>query len=182
MNTITLTQDGAIQCNGVPLSSSPVKYLNHQVELGDAFTLRSYFKMLERYPLLSEINDFYPVLREQIAKCPEDGCTWPDFECLIFTKTVEIIGFPHEPRLEIFSTLRGAQNGGEGEIRSLMLENILDMPIRLGKLKHIVFGDKVDEFLFETVFTLFEFIDGITWELSFQNGSNGCIIKEVKHV
>ena len=41
------------------------------------------------------------------------------------------------------------------------LENLLDMPLKLGRLRHIVFGDKVDTLEFETVYSLFEFIDGV---------------------
>ncbi len=48
------------------------------------------------------------------------------------------------------------------EIKDFPLESLLDMPLRLGKLKHIVFGDKVDLFEFDTVFTLFELIDAIS--------------------
>ena len=54
---------------------------------------------------------------------------------------------------------------------------ILDMPVRLGRLRHIVFGDKVDIFEFDTVFTLFEFIEGIAWELGFQVGSTQCALR-----
>ena len=52
----------------------------------------------------------------------------------------------------------------------------MDMPLKLGVLKHIVFGDKVDVFEFETVFNLFEFIEGIIWELSFQGTPKECTL------
>ena len=50
------------------------------------------------------------------------------------------------------------------------------MPLRLGLLKHVVFGDRVDVFSFETVYTLFEFIDSIAWELSFHGTPRECKI------
>jgi len=62
------------------------------------------------------------------------------------------------------------------EIKSFHLESILDMPLKLGVLKHIVFGDKVDVFEFDTVFNLFDFIEGIIWELSFQGNPKECAI------
>ena len=62
-------------------------------------------------------------------------------------------------------------------ISAEMLENILDMPLKLGKLKHIVFGDKVDILEFDTVFNLFEFIDGIMWELGFQGTLTACELR-----
>ena len=77
-----------------------------------------------------------------------------------------MIGYPGK-KLEIYSSIRGILEKDAAEIRSLQLNSLLDMPLKLGRLKHVVFGDRVDIFEFDTVFTLFEFIDGITWELSF---------------
>ena len=51
------------------------------------------------------------------------------------------------------------------------------MPVKLGRLKHMVLGDQVDIFEFETVFSLFEFIDGIAWELSFHDIPESCEIR-----
>ncbi len=177
MNSIILNTEGRIVSDQKQTGSNPLKYLNHQVELGPGFSLRSYFRMLDQYPYFGEINEFFPLVREQYRECPEKGCTWEDIQYLEFAKTVELIGFPSEPRLEIYNVLRGIRNSKDCEIKSLLLENLLDIPLRLGKLKHIVFGDKVDVFEFETVFTLFEMIDGIAWELSFQSGSNFCGIR-----
>jgi hypothetical protein len=95
---------------------------------------------------------------------------------LEFYKTVEMVGFPGEPRLEIYHTLSGVCGSDNLEIKSFNLESILDMPLKLGVLKHIVFGDKVDVFEFDTVFNLFEFIGGIIWELSFQGTPKECAI------
>jgi len=177
MNRIILDKEGRIISDQMQADSNPLNYLNHQVELGPEFSLRSCFRMLDQYPCFSEINEFFPLVREQYRKCPEKGCTWEDIEYLEFAKTVELIGFPSEPRLEIYNVLRGVRENKDCKIKSLLLENLLDIPMRLGKLRHIVFGDKVDVFEFETVFTLFEMIDGIAWELSFQDGSNFCTIR-----
>ncbi len=176
MNRITLNADGKIT-GEQPMNSNPLKYLNQQVELAADFSLRSYFRMLDHYQYIGEINEFFPVIREQYRECPALGCIWENIAYLEFAKTVELIGFPSEPRLEIYHVLRGIKDEKEHKIKSLLLENLLDIPLRLGKLKHIVFGDKVDIFEFETVFTLFELIDGIAWELSFQDGSNFCGIR-----
>ena len=177
MNEITINQEGAILYHRQPVTSNPLKFLNYQIELAEDFTLRGYFAMLSRYPLLAEINEFFPTILEQYAECPANGCVWDSAEYLEFGKTVELIGFPNEPRLEIYNDLKGIQEEKSTEIRSVLLDNLVDISIRLGDLKHIVFGDKVDVFRFETVFTLFEFIDGITWELSFQPATNACSIR-----
>ena len=150
--------------------------LGCQVELGQGYTLRSFFRMFEKYALLVKLDAFVADCRQRYLRCPKGHCTSDDIDHLQFYKTVEMIGFPGEPRLEIYNTLCGAHGGGNLEIKSFHLENLLDMPLKLGALKHIVFGDKVDVFEFDTVFSLFEFIEGIIWELSFQGTPKECAI------
>ncbi len=47
----------------------------------------------------------------------------------------------------------------------------------VGYLKHVIFGDKVDVFEFDTFYNFFEFIDGIAWELSFHGAPAKCEIR-----
>ena len=79
--------------------------------------------------------------------------------------------------MEIYHSLYGVQDGNLSEIRLFTLEMLLDAPLKLGKLKHVVFGDKMDMFEFDTVFTLFELIDAIVWELSFHGSLLACDIR-----
>lgn len=106
-----------------------------------------------------------------------DGCICDDFDCMVFSKTVEMIGYSGEPWLEIYSSLKGEGCDFSCEIRNYELEHLLDMPLQLGQLRHIVFGDRVEEFAFGTVFNLFEFIDGIVWELSFHGTLRACALR-----
>ena len=88
-----------------------------------------------------------------------------------------MIGYPGKPRLEIYHSLQGRSGSETEQLKSSSLEGLLDMPVKLGKLKHMVLGDQVDIFEFETVFSLFEFIDGIAWELSFHGTPEACEIR-----
>jgi len=166
MYALSLKNDGAIYYNQSAVDSEVLKYLSYQIGLEDKYTLRSFFEMIEKYELLGKLNSFLPTCIEQYQTCPEQGCESDIIGHLEFSKTVEMIGVP-EKRLEIYSSIRGVRKSDRVEIRSLQLNSLLDMPLRLGRLKHVIFGDRVDIFEFDTVFTLFEFIDGITWELSF---------------
>lgn len=177
MNTVTLKNNGALFCDGKPVSDEPLMCLGMQVVLDDGVTLRSVFRMIKKYPLLARLNAFFPTYIEQYGQAPADGCTSDDFIHVTFSKTVEMIGYPGEPRLEIYSALKGEGGQAPREIRNYELEHLLDMPLHLGKLRHIVFGDKVDQFEFGTVFTLFEFIDGIVWELSFHGTLRACALR-----
>ena len=152
-------------------------FLGYRIELASKYTLRSFFKMAKRYDRLRELNAFFPSYLKQYAQSPESGCVNDLFDYLCFGKTVEMVGFPGEPNLTIYHWLNGVSSNDISEIRSVALENFLDMPLQLGRLKHVVFGDKMDTFDFETAYSLFEFIDGIVWELSFQGTLTACELR-----
>jgi len=177
MNHVTLASDGSIVHNGKTVETGPLVFLSYQVDLEDGYTLRSYFRMLEKYPLLIESNAFYPTFLEKYKEAAESGCAYPGFDCLELGKNVEMIGFPGKPRLEVYTTFVGRQGDEGTEIKSIQIESLLDVPLRLGNLKHVVFGDKVDIFEFETVFSFFEFLDGIAWELSFHGTPKHCELR-----
>jgi hypothetical protein len=177
MNRVTLCADGTLTVDAGKVAEQPLRYLGWQLQLDGHCTLRSYFRLLNAYAPLTRLGDFFTILLEQYGRCPQQDCHWPDFNCLEFGKVVEMIGFPGDPRLEIYNALRGVKDDKTEEIRALPFEVLMDMPIRLGRLKHVIFGDSVDTFMFDTVFSLFEFIDGIAWELSFHGTPPECQIR-----
>ncbi len=177
MNPVELSADGRLTQDGKMIDSRPLPVLGAPVRLAEGCTLRSCFRLVANHPILAELNPFFPTCMEQVAGCPETGCRDPEIVETLVTKTVEMIGFPGKPRLEIYHSLVAVGNEDIREIRLCPLESILDMPLRLGKLKHIVFGDRVDVFEFETVFTLFELLDTIAWELSFHGSPPACRLR-----
>jgi len=176
MYAVSLKKDGTIDHKQNAVNSDVLKYLSYQIGLEEGYTLRSFFEMIGKYAQLEKLNSFLPTYTEQYLACPQQGCESGALEYLEFAKTVEMIGYP-EKRLEIYSSIRGIQKNDTVEIRSLQLNSLLDMPLKLGRLKHVVFGDHVDIFEFDTVFTLFEFIDGIAWELSFHVTPEQCELR-----
>ena len=176
MYVLSLKKDGTIYNKQGAVVSNVLNYLSYQIRLEKAYTLRSFFEMIDKYALLGELNSFFPTLIEQVLNCPEQGCDSEVIGHLEFSKTVEMIGYP-DKKLEIYSSVFGIHQNDAVEIRSLPLNSLLDLPFKLGRLKHVVFGDRVDIFEFDTVFTLFEFIDGITWELSFHVTPEQCELR-----
>ena len=176
MNQITLLNDGSIIESNKIVPGDSLMILGCQVELGQGYTLRSFFQMFEKYELLVKLDAFVADCMQRYQGCPKTHCVSDDIDHLEFYKTVEMIGFPDEPRLEIYHTLCGVRGTETLAIKLFHLESILDMSLKLGVLKHIIFGDKVDVFEFDTVFNLFEFIGGIVWELSFQGTPKECAI------
>ena len=176
MHTIELSPVGDIIADAQIVRTSALGYLTYRVDLAPGYCLRSFFRMVEKYPLLAELSAFFGSYLEQYRACPDSGCDTAGFEQLEFTKRVEMIGYPGEPRLEIYHALKGISGAQSSDIKSSRLVGLLDLPLSLGKLKHVVFGDKMDAFDFDTVINLFEFIDGIAWELSFHGTPDACEI------
>ena len=176
MNAITLKKNGEINLDGETVKSDALQLLSFQIGLEKDYTLRSFFEMLDKYTLLAKLNDFFPTYSKQYRSCPEQGCASSLVDYLEFGKTVEMIGVP-DKRLEIYNALVGVRASETSEIKSMQLDSLLDLPLKLGRLKHIVFGDRVDIFEFDTVYTLFELIDGIGWELSFHATPEQCELR-----
>lgn len=176
MNTITLLPDGSLAEAGKPVETDPLTHLAHRVELSPGYTLRSFFRMCEAWPVLTRFNSFLPMLMERYRDSAGSGCAYGEFDYLGLAKTVEMIGFPGKPRLEIYMTFQGVRGRETSELKFLQMENLLDMPVRLCRLRHIIFGDKMDVLEFDTVYSLFEFIDGVGWELSFLGAPDQCAI------
>ncbi|MDM8539894.1 hypothetical protein QUF90_02285 [Desulfococcaceae bacterium HSG9] len=177
MNKISLKKNGSIAHNGKIAEDDPLMYLSFGITLEDGYTLRSFFQLFEHYEILSRLNAFFATFREQYEESPSEHCLYDGFDYLEFAKIVEMVGFPGEPRLDIYHSLRGILKDETFELKAIALDCLLDMPLKTGALKHIVFGDSVDVFTFETAYTLFEFIDGVLWDLSFQGTLMACELR-----
>ena len=177
MNTITIKKDGSVICNGKKAYNEILLYLNHKVELEEGFALRSYFEMIRQYPALEKLNPFFSSFMQQYSASSENDFSADQIDFLELSKTVEMIGYPGDPRLEVYNTFRGIAGKESIEIKFFQIKTLLSTPVRLGRLKHVIFGDKVDVFEFDTFYNLFEFIDGIAWELSFHGAPATCEIR-----
>lgn len=176
MDSLCLNIDGTIETIPRKDQAALLACLARQVILASGYTLRSFFRMLETYEALLHLNAFFPDLREQFHRGPDEGCRVDGIDCLILERTVEMIGFPGEPRLEIYRSFTGWGDGNAVSIKEFQVDMLLDIPVRLGKLKHVIFGDQVDVFEFDTIFTFFEFVEGIGWELGFHGTPRECQI------
>ena len=137
MNVIKLLSDGQLMDDRSVVQDDPIGYLSWRIKLEEPYRLRSFFRLIDRYPVLVKLNLFLPSLMEQYRASPKEHCTGSGFDTLQFSKTVEMIGFPGKPRLEIYQSLKGLEGTGADDIKSSRLEGLLDLPLGLGKLKHI---------------------------------------------
>jgi hypothetical protein len=176
MNTIALKIDGTLTYRDKPVVNEPLPYLGFHVVLEPGYTLRSFFRLLEHYSDLARLNPFSESFVANYQTCPETGCRCDSVGHLELTRTVEMIGYPGNPSMQLFVNLEGRNADQTCDIKPYWLERLLDLPLRLGGLKHCVFGDQMDTFDFETGFTLFELIDAICWQLSFHNLPEQCRI------
>jgi len=176
MNQLEINTDGILFIEEKQISDI-LSFLDYQVDLDKMFSLRSFFKMLETYPVLKKLNPFISSCIEEYKASPDCGCTDAGSEYFQIGKVIEMTGFPGNPGIETYVTFQGIKYNEIIDIKSLWLSNMLDMVLQQGPLKHVIFGDRIDTFTFETSFNLFEFVDGISWALSFHNMPAECRLK-----
>jgi hypothetical protein len=177
MNKIFIDPYGHILKKGKKQTGPVLKLLGKPIELDKAFTLRSFFLMMEHYPELKEISEILESLLKIVTGNEGLGAKTDEIESLIFYKTIEIQGFPGKPKLNSYNSLKGVMNKTVKDLKFLHTETLMDHTLTLGKLNHIVFGDKEDIFQYETFYTLFELVEGIAWELSFNFNPLQCSIR-----
>ena len=105
MNTIVLQPDGKLLDEKEKPIGEPLRYLSFRIQLQAGVTLRSFFRMITRHLSLVQLSSFFPSFLEQYSQCPDTGCTAGGYDYLEFGKTVEMIGSPGEPKLEIYHSL-----------------------------------------------------------------------------
>ena len=197
MDKIRLTKEGRIIASSGDGITEPIAALHSATELERGWSLRSFCNMLRLYPELQSISDFLPVALAEAETCPAFGCQCEEVRKLVLGKTMELIGFPGKPRAEMYTWLRGMgltplgamplqkveESAGmcgvatelaqlmqaDKEIRFIPLAMLLDVPIYLGGLQHVVLGDINKSLMCETRFMLFEVIDGLAWEFGFHS-------------
>lgn len=177
MENITINTSGQILKQGKVLAQSVLSVLGSCISLDQQFTLSDFFKMAKTYPQLQQISPVLPSLLEIADQNETAGFPAQELAGLIFYKTIEIKGFPPPPDLSIFNGLKGICGEGMKDLKFYHLETLLGHTISLGRLNHIVFGDKTDIFQYETFYTLFEFVEGVAWELSFNFNPLHCSIR-----
>ncbi|MFH2058322.1 MAG: hypothetical protein ABIJ59_05425 [Pseudomonadota bacterium] len=177
MENILIHKNGGITKKGKPITGSVLTLLGNSIKIEDNATLGSFFMMVKKYPDLFVISDILESLAQIALKEETSGFKTPEIHALIFYKTIEIKGFPGTPSLNLYNSLKGVMNEKLIALKFFHLENLLDHNLKLGDLEHVVFGDKEDALSFKTFYTLFELVEGIAWELSFNFNPLQCSIR-----
>ena len=177
MPDASLFPDGTIRVGEGPVVIDPLPLLGHTIRLDPAYSLRSFFAMLGRYAALLRLGEFLEGALAEARACPPGGCVTASLQCLELRKVVRLIGFPGKPRVEILTVFDGLGGGERQEIRFVGFDSLLDMPVRLGKLRHEVLGDTVSVLECETEYGLFEMIEGVAWELGFHQVPQHCTLR-----
>ena len=177
MQKLKILADGQTLLDGKPLSGDVLNHLGDICELVDGCSLRSFFELLVNYPSLARISPFLPDFLEKYKNWPSSKDPPLGLDYLELTKVMEMIGYPGPPSLEIYTDFRGIFRGQTQEIKSFPVETLLGAPLRLGTLKHKLLGDKFEEMEFQTVYTLFDLVDGIAWQLAFHGSPVECALR-----
>ncbi|MCP4021956.1 MAG: hypothetical protein GY729_08950, partial [Desulfobacteraceae bacterium] len=154
-----------------------LRLLSHSIALARDYKLISFFSMIKKYPDLIQLSELLDTFLKMVSKVPAKELKIQEIDSLVFFKTIEMIGFPGKPGVEIYNSLKGIKNKETKDLKFFHLENLVGHKMELGELKHVIFGDSQDVFQYETFYTLFEFIEGITWEMSFNFNPLECVIR-----
>jgi hypothetical protein len=177
MGKIQIKKDGTILKRNKTADDFVFRLLSHRVELEPGFTLSSFFSMIEKYPKLIKLSELLEILLSMVKVSTGQWMKTDEIDSLVFYKTIEMVGFSGKTGLEIYNSLKGVKDKEIKDLKFFHLENLVGHTLELGGLKHVIFGDGQDVFKYETFYTLFEFIDGITWEMSFNFNPLECVIR-----
>lgn len=172
MDTIRLQNNGTLSSDG-----SLVELLRMKLVLDEEVTLRSFFSLLRRYPLAQKLVPGLSSALAEAEACTPSGCRYPGLQGICLNKRIELRGFPGEPSVDVYLAIETIGNELP-ELRFFRLQDMLDTPLRLGCAQHVLLGEATATLNAETSFTLFELLEGLGWELSFQGGSLACKLKE----
>lgn len=177
MDKLRARGDGQLEESGRPLRGDVLARLGMAVDLAQEFRLGSWFEMLVHQPELARLSPFLPGLLEQYARWPKVDGPPLGLDHLELSKVVELIGFPGPARVEIYADVRGVFQGEDVVVKAFPVETLLGAALRLGPLKHRIFGDRFDQMAVPTVFSLFDLVDGIAWQLAFHGSPTECALR-----
>jgi len=135
MKTISINKNGYIIKNNKPVEGDVLRLMGNSIALEKDTTLGSFFMMLEKYPQFLVISEVLPSLlqiatTEYVAEFKAD-----EIDRLVFHKTIEIKGFPGEPSLNFYNSLKGICNKKYTNLKFFHLETLLDHQLVLGNLR-----------------------------------------------
>ena len=175
MDTVLLQADGQLQLSDSSSTLNGLGCLRRVLQLQSGCTLRSFFRLLEAYPLFQTLVPGLDSAVREARALPLAGCSGPLIEKLSVVKCIEITGYPGKPRADVYLRLEGCGQDPP-ELRFLRLHDLLDIPLELGNVRHVLLGE-TSSLVCDASFTLFELIECIGWELGFEGGSVTCNIE-----
>lgn len=177
METLLLTAKGGIIRRGKAFSGDPLPLMPLTVTLEPGFTLSSFFAMVAANPVFMRLSELLEPLAAMAADAGKDYPKAGEIDSLVFYKTIAMRGFPGKPGIEIYNSLKGVKADNPVGLKFFQMESLLEHDFCLGHLNHIIFGDSQDMFTYDTHYSLFELIEGVTWELSFNFNPLQCSIR-----
>jgi len=160
-----------------PVTGCVFSLLSHTIALDKDFTLASFFALVSQYPDLIKLSPLLDTYLTMAEAGSEQFLKAREIEKLVFYKTIAMKGFPGKPGIQIYNSLKGIKENQTKDLKFFQMESLLGHELILGDLKHIIFGDGQDKFTYETFYSFFELIEGITWEMSFNFNPLQCALR-----
>lgn len=179
MERVTATASGVLVCGGQRAPDPVLSLLGRPLDLETGVTLASIAALFHTYPFLQDLSPFVPSFLKAFSQgdSPVQPAIPSAHTELELFRTVAMQGYPGTPRVHLFLTLKVRDGQGVQPLDLYPVESLRVMPLRLGKLRHTVFGDTLDTELFDTDYLLFDVLDSLMWELSFYLDKTQCGIR-----
>lgn len=176
MDGVQLCADGRLFVDDRAFAGDALNLLGFALTLDPDCTLASVFRLVRRFPDLARLSEFWAILLP--SGVDPDNPPPAALDQLVVVKSVEIIGVPAPPRVDVHTAVRGFMGGSPvGELKAWPVPVLLGVPLVLGDLTHSLLGDAFIEMRFAAVFTLFEVLDALAFQLSFHGAPSECAVK-----
>lgn len=200
MRTLKLKRNGEIvyleMGNEIPVSDEVLpSMLSMNIDMEDAVTLRSFFRMLQRYTLLRKLDGWISHLLDVIGKMPELGCSDPRLAFVEVGQSIFITSKSKTPKMRFgkrdpdgftettfdyidkpfrnlnqhYSLSGRREDSHERYSISLTpLNEILDLKLKVGKaIVYVMEDDRQLDESFDMTINLLSLISCIVMELTF---------------
>ena len=173
--TIILSRNGSIihkDRNEAISTKRILAYLSYTIELEKGFTVRDYFKIVNKYKLLQVLNNFYPAYIKEFRKCPKTNCKGRDVKAIAIQKVCSTDFGKTYTYIDVNALRKkpDEHGGTQYAIDFMRLDKMLDLPLTFEPILICSISKKgKDDFrhTFPTFYSLWDVVDGLINELSF---------------
>lgn len=169
---LKLKKNGNITTEKGKSTNTALFFLNDAIVLEDGFTLRSFFKMVDKHKEFQLLNVYFKDFLDEYMACKVRGCTCHDIKYIEVYKEIDNSVYDDMEDFTESIVVHGTGNKDCYAIEYTELNELLDIPIKIAQLKYIKCfltekHKKSEIKQYDTPLSLYDFVTGLILELSF---------------